>query len=234
MRWPKLTRGVLIRRYKRFLADVALDTGEKITAFTPNTGTLLSCAIPGSPVWLAYYPGEQRKYNWQWVMVKPQRALVCIDTGVPNKVVADFAMRQRIPQLAGYREYLSETPFTPGTRFDLCCRVHESDMLGRCWVEVKSTTLVRDRVAQFPDAVTSRGAKHLRELTKAVKQGDRGLQVYFVQRSDCSSFSPADDIDPEYGKAVRAAAKAGVEVLALQARVTQQAVTIAGELPVKL
>jgi sugar fermentation stimulation protein A len=234
MRWPELTHGVLLRRYKRFLADIALDSGEVITASTPNTGSLLTCAIPGRPVWLAYYPGEERKYHWQWVMVQPQRALVCIDTGVPNKVVADCARRQRIPQLAGYREYISEMPFTPGTRFDLCCRVHESDMLGRCWVEVKSTTLMRDGGAQFPDAVTSRGAKHLHELIKAVRQGDRALQVYFVQRADCDRFSPADDIDPEYGKALRAAVKAGVEVVALQARVTQKAVTIAGELPVIL
>jgi sugar fermentation stimulation protein A len=234
MRWPELTRGVLIRRYKRFLADVALESGEVVTASTPNTGSLLSCNIPGRPVWMAHFPSAGRKYAWQWVMVQPARALVCIDTGVPNVVVADFARSQRIPQLAGYREYIQEMPFTPGTRFDLCCRVHEQDLLGRCWVEVKSTTLVRGRTALFPDAVTERGAKHLAMLTKAVAQGEQALQVYFVQRGDCDVFSPADEIDPNYGRALRAAVRAGVEVVALQAKVTQKSVTIARELPVIL
>lgn len=232
MLWPELTHGSLIRRYKRFLAEVVLDSGEVITAFIPNTGSLLSCTNPGESVWLAHYPGENRNYHWQWVLAKPQRALVCVDTGVPNKVVANAAARQRITQLAGYKEYLAEVPFAPGTRFDLCCRVHEQDMLGRCWVEVKSTTLVRGRTAQFPDAVTIRGAKHLAELTRAVKQGDHAMQIFFVQRGDCNQFSPADDIDPAYGKALRQAKQAGVEILALQARVTLKTITIAGELPV--
>jgi sugar fermentation stimulation protein A len=225
---------VLIKRYKRFLADVELDAGGKVTAFTPNTGSLLSCALPGSRVWLTWVPGDKRKYNWQWLLVKPQRALVCVDTGIPNKVVAEFARRQKIPQLAGYREYISEMPLVPGTRADLCCRVHEDDMLGRCWVEVKSTTLVRGRVAQFPDAVTSRGSKHLIELAKAVAAGSRALQVYFVQRGDCDVFRPADDIDPEYGRQLRHAVSAGVEVAALQARVTTRAITIKRQLRVEL
>ncbi len=234
MRWPELTRGTLIRRYKRFLADVALESGEVVTAFSPNTGSLLSCAIPGKPVWLSYSPSAQRNYPWQWEMVKPGRSLVCINTGVPNQVVAEAAAKQRIATLAGYREYIREMPFTPGTRFDLCCRVEEQDMLGRCWVEVKSTTLARGRVAQFPDAVTARGAKHLTELVRAVKLGSRAVQLYFIQRADCDSFSPADDIDPAYGKALRAAANAGVEIVALQAKVTLRGVSIGAELPVIL
>jgi sugar fermentation stimulation protein A len=234
MRWPELTRGTLIRRYKRFLADVALESGEVVTAFTPNTGSLLSCAVPGSPAWLSFTADSQRRYPWQWEMVKPCRALVCVNTAVPNQVVAEAAVLQRIPALAGYCEYIREMPFTRGPRFDLCCRVHQQDLLGRCWVEVKSTTLVRGRTAQFPDSVTERGAKHLAELARAVQLGDRAVQVYFIQRADCASFSPADDIDPVYGNAVRAAAKAGVEIVALQARVTQRGVTVAGELPVHL
>ena len=234
MRWPSLTRGTLIKRYKRFLADIRLDTGELVTAFTPNTGSLLTCAIPGSPVYLSYTSGSQRRYPWQWEMVKPGRALVCINTAVPNQVVAESATRQRIPALTGYHEYLREVPFTPGTRFDLCCRVHETDMLERCWVEVKSTTLMRNRIAQFPDAVTSRGAKHLRELTKAVEQGDRAVQVFFIQRADCDLFSPADDIDPAYGDELRKASKAGVEIAAIKASISRRGVAVADELPVVL
>lgn len=234
MRWPELIEGRLIRRYKRFLADVELPDGRCITAAVPNTGSLLSCIEPGSPVWLRDDASPTRKYRYSWVMVKPQRALVCIDTGVPNRVVHAFARAQKIPELAGYQEYLPEVPYGENSRADLCCRVHRNDMLRRIWVEVKSTTLVRKHIASFPDAVTERGRKHLLELQRTVKAGDEALQLFFVQRGDCDSFSPADDIDPEYGRELRRAATAGVKVIALQARVNKRGVTIKRPIPVIL
>jgi len=234
VQWPALIEGRLLRRYKRFLADVELLSGKRVTAFVPNTGSLLGCIEPGRPVWLRDDGHGGRRYRYTWVMVRPRRSLVSIDTGVPNRVVYDFARVQKIPELSGYQEYLAEVPYGKNSRADLCCRVHAEDMLRRVWVEVKSTTLVRDGTAYFPDAVTTRGRKHLVELTGAVAAGDRALQLFFVQRGDCASFRPADDIDPDYGRELRRAAAAGVTVIALQARVTKRGVTIKRPIPVVL
>jgi sugar fermentation stimulation protein A len=234
VRFPPLIEGRLIRRYQRFLADVRLPHGEIVTAFVPNTGSLMSCVVPERPVWLREMPAKARRYRFDWVLVRPQRSLVCVDTGVPNRVVHDFARAQKIPLLAGYREYLREVPYGERSRADLCCRVHRDDMLRRCWVEVKSTTLRRGRAALFPDAVTLRGRKHLIELRGAVTAGDEALQLFFVQRGDCECFRPADDIDPEYGAELRRAAAAGVKVIALEARISKRAVTIKRQLPVEL
>lgn len=234
MQWPALIEGRLLRRYRRFLADVKLPNGRRVTAFVPNTGSLLSCVVPGRPVWLRDDGHSGRKYRYTWVMVKPGRSLVCIDTGVPNRVVFDFARAQKIEELAGYREYLAEVPYGKNSRADLCCRVHERDMLQRAWVEVKSTTLVRGGAANFPDAVTERGRKHLVELRRAAAQGDHAVQLFFVQRADCDHFGPADDIDPAYGRELRRAAAAGVKVIALQARVSKRGVTIKRQIPVVL
>lgn len=234
MRWPPLTEGRLLRRYKRFLADVELTNGQRITAVVANTGSLLGCVEPGRPVWLRDDASPTRKYRYTWVMVKPRRALVCVDTGVPNRVVFDFARAQKIAPLAGFCEYRAEVPCGRRSRADLCCAVHEDDMLRRIWVEVKSTTLVREGVASFPDAVTQRGRKHLKELQRMVARGEEALQLFFVQRGDCDLFRPADDIDPAYGAELRRAAAAGVKVIALQARVTQRSVTIKRPIPVEL
>jgi sugar fermentation stimulation protein A len=223
-----------LRRHRRFLADVELPNGEVVTALVPNTGSLLSCAKPGYSVWLREEPGEQRKYRFVWTLVRPQRSLVCIDTAVPNRLVYEYAAAQKIPQLAGFREYIREVPHGAHTRFDLCCRVHEADMLERVWVEVKSTTMLRDGVAGFPDSVTTRGLKHLVELQRVVTAGERALQVFLVQRADAKVFRPADDIDPAYGAELRRAAQVGVEVLALQARVSRDSITLKGEIPVEL
>jgi sugar fermentation stimulation protein A len=234
VRLPKLTEGRLLRRYKRFLADVALNTGEVVTAVVPNTGSLISCVEPGYPVWLREEAGAQRKYRYTWTLVRPKRSLVCVDTAIPNRVVYEYAAAQKIPQLAGYREYIREMPYGEHSRADLCCRVHNNDMLGRVWVEVKSTTLLRGAAAEFPDAVTSRGLKHLIELQKMVQAGERALQVFFIQRADAKVFRPADDIDPAYGAELRRAVKSGVEVVALQAQIRLDSITLKGQIPLEL
>ncbi len=234
VRLPGLIEGRLLRRYKRFLADVVLGTGEVVTAVVPNTGSLISCVTPGYPVWLREELGPQRKYRFTWTLVRPARSLVCIDTAIPNRVTYEYAVAQKIPQLTGYREYIREMPYGEHSRADLCCRVHNNDMLRRVWVEVKSTTLLRDNIAQFPDAVTARGLKHLVELQKMVAAGDRALQVFFIQRGDAKAFSPADDIDPAYGAELRRAVAAGVEVVALQAQVRLDSITLKGQIPLEL
>jgi sugar fermentation stimulation protein A len=231
--FPDLIEGRLLRRYFRFLADVELLDGRVVTALVHNTGSLLSCFELGRPVWLAQRHGAG-KYKYTLMLVRPRRSLVCIDTAVPNTAVYEGAVKQRIAELAGYREYLSEVAYGEHSRADMLCRVHRDDMLRRCWVEVKSTTLMRDGVAYFPDSVTERGRKHLIELQRMVEYGDRALQVFFVQRGDCASFRPADDIDPEYGKQLRIAVAAGVQAIALQAKVTKHLITIKRHLPVEL
>lgn len=205
-----------------------------MTAIVPNTGSLLSCAEPGFPVWLREELGPQRKYRYTWTLVRPHRSLVCVDTAIPNRVTYDYAVAQKIPQLAGFREYIREMPYGEHSRADLCCRIHNNDMLERVWVEVKSTTLLRGTTALFPDAVTSRGLKHLVELQKMVAAGERALQVFFVQRGDAKRFSPADDIDPAYGAELRKAVTAGVEVVALQAQIRLDSITLKGQIPLEL
>ena len=234
MHLPDLLEGRLLRRRNRFVADVELVSGERVTAFVPNTGSLLGVTTPGRPVWLRDDDSPGRTHRYTWVLAKPGRALVCVDTGIPNRVVADFARAQRIRELAGFREYIQEVPYGTNSRIDLLCRVHTDDMLRRVWVEVKSTTLARDRVAAFPDAVTTRGRKHLVEMQKVVAAGDEALQLFFIQRGDCDVFRPADDIDPDYGQELRRAAAAGVTILALEARITKQAITIRRPIPVEL
>jgi len=234
MRLPPLIEGRLILRYKRFLADVELAGGRRITAFVPNTGSLLGCIEPGRPVWLADSANSTRKHRYTWMLVKPERSLVCVDTFVANPVVFDAARRQQIPQLAGYREYLAEVPYGQNSRADLCCRVHADDMLRRVWVEVKSTTLAENGVAMFPDAVTERGRKHLVELQSMVRRGERALQLFFVQRRDAEVFRPAGHIDPAYAGELRRAAANGVKVLALQAKITKRSITILRPLRVEI
>ena len=231
---PELVGGRLLSRHHRFLVDVELDGGRVVTAFVPNTGSLLSCVVPGRPVWMTRVDSPRRRYNHTWVLAKPGRSLVCVDTGVPNRVVSEYARAQKIPELEGFCEYIREVPYGQSSRIDLVCRVHRSDMLRRVWVEVKSVTLMRNGIAYFPDAVTLRGRKHLVELASMVEAGDQALQVFFVQRGDCDHFRPADDIDPAYGLALRRAATAGVGIIALQARVTKRAITIKRRIPVEL
>jgi sugar fermentation stimulation protein A len=224
-----------VRRYKRFLADVALPHGEVVTAFVANPGSMLGLAEPGLEVWLAEHPpGGTRKLPYSWVLARAGRNLVCVDTSIPNRVVGVALAQQAIPQLAGYRELTAEMPLGAASRADFFLRVHAADMLGCCWVEVKAVTLARGRVGYFPDAVTARGRRHLDELAQRVGQGERAVQLYFVQRGDVQAVRPADDIDPAYGAALRSAVAAGVEVLAVQASITKRGIELRRQIPVEL
>jgi sugar fermentation stimulation protein A len=230
---PPLIEARLIRRYKRFLVDVRLANGSVETVFVPNTGSMLGCIEPDSLAYLKELPATA-KYRYSLVLVKPGKCLVGVDTSIPNRVVLEAARAQQIEALAGYSEYVWEMPLGKSSRADLCCRIRRDNMLARCWVEVKNTTLARDGCAEFPDTVTARGLKHLAELSRCVRQGDRAVQVFFVQRADCERFTPAGDIDPAYAAGLRAAAAAGVEVVALQAAVTKRSITIKRHIPVEL
>ena len=225
-----VVEGRLVRRYKRFLTDVELDDGSVVTAHCPNTGSLLGCTEEGSRVVLRDSQDEKRKLRYTWQTVQVGRAWVNVDTGLPNAVVAEAIERGRVPELTGYETLRREVKYGKGSRIDILLEREDE----RCWVEVKSTTLARRRVALFPDAVTERGRKHLGELMDRVRAGERAVQFFFVSRADVRTFRPADDIDPAYGEALREAAGVGVEVLAYKGRVRPDRIAVGEKLPVEL
>jgi sugar fermentation stimulation protein A len=225
-----LIHGRLVRRYKRFLADVELPNGEVVVAHCPNTGTLLGCLPEGAPAVLRDSQNPERKLRFTWQTVEVDGTWVNVDTSLPNGVVAEAVSAGQVPELAGYDGLRREVKYGVNSRIDLLLE-REGE---RCYVEVKSTTLAVDGQARFPDAVTVRGRKHLDELARQVEAGDRAVIFFLVSRSDVQSFAPADDIDPQYGVSLRAAVKAGVEAMAWATEVTPGAIELTRALPIEL
>ncbi len=219
-----LVEGRLIRRYKRFLADVQLP-GEVVTASCPNTGSLLGCSEPGSRVWLSESDSPTRKYRHAWEIVEADGVKVGINTGLPNRLVREAIEAGVIAELGGYGSIRGEVAFgEERSRIDLLL---EDASRPPCYVEVKNVTAaVTGRVALFPDAVSERGTKHLRELMRLKEKGSRPVLVFCVQRGDVDEVRPADAIDPLYGRTLREAIAAGVEVMAWRAKVTTKAIAI--------
>lgn len=221
----------LLRRYQRFLADVELANGERLTVVCPNTGSMLGCCEPGSPVWLSTSDSPTRKYRHTWELVQVGRVKVGINTALPNRLVEEAVQTGVISELEGYDTVRREVLFgEERSRVDLLLAAPDR---ADCYVEVKNVTAaVADGIALFPDAVSARGAKHLRELMRLVASGCRAVLVYCVQRGDVREVRPADAIDPLYGRTLREALAAGVEVLAYGARVTTQDVRLVRKLAV--
>ena len=231
MRFPNpLIPGRLIRRYKRFLADITLDDGTVITAHCANSGSMKGCQTPGSRVYVSPQDKPGRKLKYTWEMIRVGRAWVGINTGHPNPIVYDAIEHQLIPELRGYSEMRREVKYGRRSRIDVWLRRPGQI----CYVEVKNVTLAEEGAALFPDAVTERGTKHLRELMDQVAAGDRAVMFYLVQRSDCNLFKPADDIDSVYGATLREAAHHGVEILVYQAIVSPQRIRLDKPLPYDL
>ena len=231
MKFPHpLVEGRLLRRYKRFLADIQLPQGV-VTAACPNTGSMMGCCEAGNRVWLSESEKASRKYRHTWELVEVGGVLVGINTGLPNGVVAEAIEAGLIPELAGYASLRREVKFgEEGSRVDLLL---EAPDRVDCYVEVKNVTAAASKgVAVFPDSVSERGAKHLRELIRLRARGLRPVQVYCVQRGDVHEVRPADGIDHEYGRMLREAIAAGVEVLAYRAEVTPGEIRIAERIPV--
>ena len=226
----KLVEGRLIRRYKRFLADIQLGDAV-ITAACPNTGSMMGCCEAGSRVWLSQSESATRKYRHTWEIVEVGRVMVGINTGLPNALVAEAIGNRTIRELAGYSSVRREVAYgEEGSRVDL---VLEAPRKKACYVEVKNVTAAASKgVALFPDCVSERGTRHLRELMRLKGQGLRPVQLYCVQRGDVHEVRPADGIDFEYGKTLREAIAAGVEVLAYRARVTPSEIRLAERIPV--
>ena len=225
-----LVEGRLIRRYKRFLADIQLPSGV-ITAACPNTGSLMGCCEAGSRVWLSQSDSATRKYRHTWEIVEVGKVLVGINTGLPNGLVADAIGDGTLGELSGYSSLRREVAFgEERSRVDLLL---ESPGREACYVEVKNVTAAANKgVALFPDCVSERGSKHLRELIRLKARGLRPVQVYCVQRGDVNEVRPADGIDFEYGRTLREAIAAGVEVLAYRATVTADEIRLAERIPV--
>ena len=223
----KLIRGTLVQRYKRFLADVRLADGQIVTAHCTNTGSMMGCKEPGSTVYISRSNKQSRKLAYTWEMLQINRAWVGINTMHPNRLVAEAVEAGTISELIGYHTIRREVVTRPGTRLDLCLEGSN----GLCFVEVKNVTLAVNGVAAFPDAVSERGTKHLRELMRLKRKGHHAAVVFVIQRQDCHSFSPADEIDAEYGRWLRKAIKAGVEILPYRARVTWKEIMLTDRLP---
>ena len=225
-----LVEGRLIRRYKRFLADIQLPTGV-ITAACPNTGSMMGCCEPGSRVWLSESDSATRKYRHTWELVEAGKVIVGINTGLPNRLVAEAIGDGTIGELGGYESLRREVAFgEEASRVDLLL---EQSGREACYVEVKNVTAAASKgVALFPDSVSERGSKHLRELIRLKARGLRPVQLYCVQRGDVNEVRPADGIDYEYGQTLREAIAAGVEVLAYRAKVTPTEITLEKRIPV--
>jgi len=210
-----LVHGKLVKRYKRFLADVMLDNGEIVVAHCTNSGSMKSCIEEGAEVYLSPADDPKRKTRFTWEMIKINNAWIGVNTAIPNVLVFEAVLNQQIPELAGYTNVKREVTFED-SRFD----VFASNEKENCFIEVKNASMKEGRYARFPDAVTTRGKKHLDTLMRVKQNGMRAVMVYVIQRSDVEIFALAADIDPEYAKTLINALKCGVEIIPMRANVT--------------
>jgi len=226
----RLIRGTLILRYKRFLADVRLANGAVVTAHCTNTGSMMGCKEPGSAVYLSRSNNENRKLRYTWELIKANDTWVGINTMHPNKLVPEAVESGVIKELCGFQTVRREVKVSTHCRLDLCLEGTN----GACFVEAKNVTLAFNGVAAFPDAVSERGTKHLKELIRLRRKGHRAAILFIIQRGDCSAFRPADEIDAEYGRWLRRAIAAGVEALPYRARVTPTEIVLTERIEMKL
>jgi sugar fermentation stimulation protein A len=236
MQFPTpLVHGKLIQRYKRFLADVELDSGEKVTATCPNTGSMIGLTAPGTPVWLSVSDSPTRKYKHTWEMLEVDLgkgpSLVGINTNHPNKLMAEAIGASRLEMLAGYPALRREVKYGRNSRIDILL---ECPTRGLCYVEVKNVHMMRRHgLAEFPDSVTERGAKHVAELADMVKSGHRAVMVFLIQRNDAKRLQLARDIDATYAEAYGAAVAAGVEAMAVCCKLSPEGISVDRTVPIE-
>lgn len=226
-----LMEGRLLRRYKRFLADVDLVAGGTVVAHCANPGSMRTCMPEGARVWLTRHDDPRRKLQYTWELVEADGAMVCVNTARANHVVAEALRAGVVAELGGFDEMRAEVPYGERSRVDFLLV-----MGGRkCYVEVKSVTLHGGaRMGAFPDSVTARGTRHLEELMAMVAAGHRAVMLFCCSRSDADSMRPADEIDPCYGQTLRRAAAAGVELLAYRCDVSPRGIWMKERVPVVL
>lgn len=224
---PPLQAATLIKRYKRFLADVKTDEGHEITVHCPNSGSMRGCSTPGSKVMLSTSANPKRKYPQTFEMIQQGMAWVGVNTMLTNHIVAEAIAEGKIKELQGIDTITREVKTSQSSRLDLLLERGEE----KIYVEIKNCSLVEEGWAMFPDAVTARGTKHLHELADLVQQGHRGIIFFCVQRTDANQFRPAAHIDPLYARTLSEVAEKGVQILAYQAEVCPQSITISTPLP---
>ncbi|TDJ04815.1 MAG: DNA/RNA nuclease SfsA [Deltaproteobacteria bacterium] len=231
MEYPvPLVEGTIIKRYKRFLVDVELPSGEIITAHLANTGSMKTCWEPGWKCLLSFHDNPKRKLKYGLEMTSNGKTWIGVNTHLPNKIVLEAIKNGEIKELTGY-DYIKPEYKVGNSRIDIFMSRGDKS----CFVEIKNVTLLGDnKTALFPDAKTERGQKHLRELTRLIKEGHRGVMFYLVQREDVDLFMPAAEIDPEYASLLEKGHKAGLEILVYQCRVGKDGISIKKALPFKL
>ncbi len=222
-----LQSATLIKRYKRFLADVTTDEGDDITVHCPNTGSMRGCSTPGSKVMLSTSPNLKRKYPQTLEMVREGNTWVGVNTMLTNKIVAEAILEGQIEELQGIDTLTREVTTSKSSRLDLLLERGDE----KIYVEIKNCSLVEEGWAMFPDAVTARGTKHLNELASLVQQGHQGIIFFLIQRTDAERFRPAAHIDPLYAKTLAEVSKKGVQILAYQAEVGPESILVQKSIP---
>ncbi len=224
-----LVKGILARRYKRFLADVVLEDGRAVTAHCPNPGAMLGLNQPGMTVWLSSSSDPKRKLAFTLELVEADGGLVGINTQHPNRLVAEALAAGAIPELTGFETVRPEVAYGQASRVDFLLSGPDRP---DCWLEVKNCHLMRTPgLAEFPDCFAARSTRHLRELAARVEAGDRAVALFVVQRQDCAAFAACHDLDPEFSETLGLAAEAGVEVLIYQCSITVETITLTERLP---
>ncbi len=219
----RLIPGKLIRRYKRFLADVELEDGSIVTAHCPNSGSMKTCDTPGWEVRISQADNPKRKLKYTWELVYNNTCWIGINTHRANHLAREAIEQGWIPELSGYDKLETEKKYGQNSRIDILL----SSAKQKCYVEIKNVTLVeQDGFYKFPDSVTTRGLKHLHELGDMVKQGHRAVMLYCIQRSDGTEFRPASEIDPKYATALKEAYRDGVEILAYRADISPESIEL--------
>ena len=226
--YPPLIQGRLIKRYKRFLADIELNTGEIITAHCPNTGPMTGVAVVDSVVQVSKSDNPKRKLPYTWEMIRLNGAWVGTNTAIPNRVIKLALQQKLLPELAAsYSQVRSEVPYGKDKKSRIDFLLTGDDTQLDIYVEVKSVTLSRGSLALFPDTVTTRGQKHLQELADLVPN-TKAVMLYFINRADCDRFAPSDTCDPKYGELLREAVVKGVKVLPYRFEITPQGISCLG------
>ena len=225
--YPPLLLGTLLKRYKRFLADIELSDGKIITAHCPNTGPMTGLCDIGSIVAVSYHDNPKRKLAYTWEMIKVDQTWVGVNTYIPNRVIKIALESKIFPELSSdYTHIKPEVPYGENkkSRIDFLLTKENKKSI---YIEVKSTTLSQSNIAIFPDTVTTRGQKHLKELMNLVPE-NRCVMLYFINRGDCDIFTPGDKTDAQYGKLLREAVKKGVEILPYRFQITPEGINYLG------
>jgi sugar fermentation stimulation protein A len=232
MKFPNpLIKGRLVQRYKRFLADVELASGEIITAHCANPGAMLGLKDPGLTVWLSPATNPKRKLKYSWELLEVDGGLVGINTSLPNKIVEEAIEAGKIAELLGYPTLRREVKYGKNSRIDILLEGGDAP----CYVEVKNVHLRRNGShAEFPDSVTTRGAKHLEELGDVAEAGGRAVMFYLIQRTDCDHFSIAGDIDPKYAEGLKRARERGVETLCYDCQISVERIVVGAPVPLQV